>query len=284
MKIGIYHLKTKMFLRRYRLDKLREIASKARRKDVDILCLSPLINVEDLVENYSDVRLKSVIRSYAEKIPSTITDPILDVAEENGLYVVAGGFLERAGPKLFISSIVASPLGKIITKYRKIAITSMERSAGISPGKRICTFKVKKVKFGILLDHDLLVPELSRALKTQSSNVVLVFVKKKPRLKHENEMFKAALMVRSYETNMIFTLCGSTVERYGSIIYEVPSMIATPNNGIELVKGGEEELMVKELEDLLSSDSQVNYEVPQTTLNILYKMVIKQFSTNKGSR
>ena len=276
MRIGVCHLKTKMFIRRYSVEKLREIASKARGADTEILCLSPLMNVEDLVDNYSESRLRSVIRSYAEKIPSSITDPILDIAEENGLYVIAGGLLERAGPKLFVTSIVVSPLGRILAKYRKIAVSRKEIKAGISSGNKIVTFKVKGRRIGITQDHDIFVPEIFKSLRLQGVHVIFNLVKKNINTAKGMELLRSAAVVRAFETKSLMAVCGVTVERYSQSIYSTPTIIASPSGTLEIHDGSEEALIIKDLESFSNSEpEELSYTVPQKTMAKIYKSVVK---------
>lgn len=277
MRIGLGHIKLKMFTKRYSVEKLRDLASKAGGADVDLLCISPLINVEDLVEHYDEFRLKSVIRSYAEKIPSSVTDPLLEVAEENGLYVVAGGLLERAGPKLFITSVVISPLGKILTKYRKITVTAKEVKAGISSGGRVASFKVKKWKIGITQDFDIFVPEIYKNLNLAGTNIVLNLTKKKLKNSKEVELLKSAAIIRAFENNCISIICGVTVERYNYPIYSTPTLLAYPGGSLEVYGGGDETLIVRDLENYPRSRIEnLDFNVPQKILTRMYKGMFKK--------
>jgi predicted amidohydrolase len=60
-------------------------------------------------------------RELAQPIPGPHSDLLAQVAQQAGVYVVAG-LTERAGPRIYNAAVLISPAGEILLKHRKINI------------------------------------------------------------------------------------------------------------------------------------------------------------------
>lgn len=250
MKVAIYHYRNKVLSRRYNSEKVNRAADEARRKDAFLLCISPLMNISDLIGIYQLNRIKAIIRSYAGRIPSSAIEPIIKVAEEHSLYIMVGGVLERAGPKLFMTSLLITPDGRIKSKMRKITISREELSLGLSPGKiYVSKIIVRKYNLGVLVDTDLFAPEYARLQKILGAQFFIAFFKRRLRKGNIRTIVKSLALARALETSTPILLCGGIVEHHGEILYSAPSMIVTPN-GVENEVVNEEKLLYWDLAEL----------------------------------
>ena len=254
MKVAIYHYRNKILSRRYNSEKVNRAADEARRKDAMLMCISPLMNISDLIGIYQVNRIKAIIRSYAGRIPSSAIEPIIKIAEEHSLYIMVGGILERAGPKLFMTSLLVTPDGRIKGKIRKITISREELSLGLSPGK-IFTNKiiVRKYNLGVLVDTDLFAPEYARLQKILGAQFFVAFFKRRLRKGNIRTIVKSLALARAIETSSPVLLCGGIVEHHGEILYSAPSMIVTPN-GVEYEAVNEEKVLFWDLSELNNND------------------------------
>jgi len=167
---------------------------------------------------------------------------------------MVGGILERAGPKLFMTSLLVTPDGRIKGKIRKITISKEELSLGLSPGK-IFTSKiiVRKYNLGVLVDTDLFAPEYARLQKILGAQFFIAFFKRRLRKGNIRTIVKSLALARAIETSSPVLLCGGIVEHHGEILYSTPSMIVTPN-GVEHEAVNEEKILFWDLSELNNND------------------------------
>jgi len=241
LKIAVAHMKTRMLSRRFNNEKMSIAVSEAKRKRASLLIVSPLLSVEDIVDYYPQTRLKAVLKSYAERMPTPALDNIITKAIEENLYISIGGLLERAGPKLFMIGLVVTPNGRIEAKYRKIMISLKEAGVGISPGRSIALARINGIKVGLLLDDDIVAPELSRHLKLMGAKMIIYMLRKK---NFNSMVLRSLAIARAVETELPVVVCGSIVEWHGEVLYSVPSMIIDHNGQILCEAHSEERVIV----------------------------------------
>ncbi len=225
MKIAVVHLRHKMLTRKYNPEKTLNILTEARRRGASLAVVSPLLSIEDILENYPRSRIKSVLKSYSTRLPGSAVKPVIESAIFNGLIVITPGLLERAGPKLFSSSIMIRPTGVVSSKdrYRRITITKMEAEVGISAGKEITVFNIGEIRIGILMDEDILIPEIARYLSENRVDTLIYCVKK--RSLSEPSKIRRLASSRALENNVPIIVAGGMVERHGELLYTVPSLL-----------------------------------------------------------
>ena len=63
---------------------------------------------------------------YAEPVPGETTQALATVAKECEVYVVGGSIPERAGDKIFNTTIVFDRAGQMVAKYRKMHLVDID--------------------------------------------------------------------------------------------------------------------------------------------------------------
>lgn len=109
----------------------------------------------------------------SESIPGPLTERLCLLARKTGQWVVPGSMFELDGDKLYNTSLVISPQGEIIAKYRKM-FPWLPYEAGTSPGNEFCVFNVPDVgRFGLMICYDMWFPENARTLAWMGAEVIL---------------------------------------------------------------------------------------------------------------
>jgi len=168
-------------------------------------------------------------------------------AESLGAYVLAGSIVERAGGKLFNTSVLLDRRGKIVATYRKIHLFgygSKEQTL-LSPGEKTAVVRTELGVFGLSTCYDLRFPELYRRMIDEGAEIFLVTAAwPYPRLEH----WMALNQVRAFE-NQCFLISSNCVGHNRGKQFLGHSMVVDPW-GIILASGGDFECIVKTEMDL----------------------------------
>jgi predicted amidohydrolase len=114
----------------------------------------------------------------AETINGPFVKTIAEAAKENQIQVV-GTFYEKSNRKnrVYDTSFLIDKTGKILSKYRKIHLYNalgFRESNKMIPGSKIATpIKTTIGKLGMLICYDLRFPEMSRALASAGSEILI---------------------------------------------------------------------------------------------------------------
>jgi predicted amidohydrolase len=109
----------------------------------------------------------------AELIPGPLTERLCALARKTGQWLVPGSMYEKAGDKLFNTSIVISPQGELVAKYRKM-FPWLPYESGTAAGDKFCIFDIPGVgRFGLCICYDMWFPEVSRTLAWMGAEVIL---------------------------------------------------------------------------------------------------------------
>jgi len=103
-------------------------------------------------------------------------------AIENGFYVHGGSIGELVGDRIFNTSVVFSPRGEELARYRKIHLFDIvtpdgqgyRESATYGAGEQVVTVDIDGMKLGLAICYDLRFPELFLALRRQGAEVILL--------------------------------------------------------------------------------------------------------------
>ena len=109
----------------------------------------------------------------AENIPGELTGLFSRLAKKHGLWLIPGSIYEKSGSKVYNTSVVFSPEGDLVGKYRKrFPWCPYEKTV---PGKDPFVFTVEGVgKIGLMICYDLWFPEVARDLVDLGAEVLLV--------------------------------------------------------------------------------------------------------------
>ncbi len=235
-RIGVIHGRIKLGAKRVNIRKLKSLVSSlVDDYKVDLVVLPPYPFTGPVINYYTPNRLKHAISNYSERISrrlsgsSTLIYPI-DWAVRFGVNILVGPVIERAGPRLYISSILIDDYGSIVAKYRKMSLTQDEIRYGINRGKEPGVFHIssKNAKIGVFIDEDLAYPEVFRLMQKYEVNLVIGFMLPYPsqffklsrELDHimtmDRSLVETFLAVRSREIGIPIILVGGIVEDVGN--------------------------------------------------------------------
>jgi predicted amidohydrolase len=107
----------------------------------------------------------------AQAVPGPATDYFGELARKHGLYLVAG-LVERERHLIYNVAVLIGPDGKLIGKYRKVALPRTEIEAGIMPGHEYPVFDTRFGKVGLMVCYDGFFPEVARQLSLHGAEVI----------------------------------------------------------------------------------------------------------------
>lgn len=113
---------------------------------------------------------KSMVES-AELIPGPSTEYFGQLARQHDLYIVAP-LVERDRHLVFNVAVLIGPDGKIVGKYRKVALPRSEIESGVSPGADYPVFETRFGKVGMMVCYDGFFPEVARELTNRGAEVI----------------------------------------------------------------------------------------------------------------
>jgi predicted amidohydrolase len=224
---------------------LKTVLQALRQAEADLLVLPELP-----FTGYS-FRDREELGSYAEDPrDSAVTEALVSVCGEKDIHLVAG-FAERAGEKLYNSSLLLGPDG-IISVYRKIHLF-MNEPEYFDPGNAAPeVIDVSGVRVGMMICFDWAYPEVMRVLALKGADLVC----------HPSDLVlpycQQAMLVRCME-NSVYSI---TANRYGtedrgdiSVTFSGGSIIVGPR-GEELHRGPKDldELHVETIDPALARD------------------------------
>lgn len=104
------------------------------------------------------------------------------MAVENGIYVHGGSIGELGQGQLFNTSLVFSPKGEELARYRKIHLFDIvtpdgqgyRESATYGAGEKVVTCDINGLKVGLAICYDLRFPELFLQLREQGAELIIL--------------------------------------------------------------------------------------------------------------
>jgi len=230
VRIGVLHSTVRLGTKRSNTNRISRYVSRlvSERPEVDAIVLPPYPLTGPIVGYYPKDQLRTKIREYAERINvrdvgRTSVGALAKIAAQYKKYLIAGPLLERAGPRVYVTTVVIDPSGAIIGKYRKIALTSAEKEAGLSHGKEVEVVDIKGARLGVFADEDLAMPEIFRMMQQRGVNMIigtmLPYISDYFGMEHQDGVatmkfddLESFLIVRSREVGVPIILVGGFVE------------------------------------------------------------------------
>jgi len=113
-------------------------------------------------------------RSYvdcAEPVPGPSTEYFGRLAKQYDLYIVAG-LVERDGALAYNAAALLGPDGKLVGKYRKVALPRAEFEGGLMVGHEYPVFPTRFGRLGMMICYDAAFPEIARQLSDRGAEVI----------------------------------------------------------------------------------------------------------------
>jgi predicted amidohydrolase len=108
-----------------------------------------------------------------QTIPGPGTKVLAECARKTGKWIVPGSMYETEDDTLYNTSIVISPQGEIVAKYRKM-FPWLPYESSVKAGEQFCVFDVPDVgRFGLCICYDMWFPEVARTLVWMGAEVIL---------------------------------------------------------------------------------------------------------------
>ena len=222
MKIGVIQMNCFVGKIEANISRILLYTEKAKKKGCEIIVFPEMVDT-----GYEMKTIKAKASTWDEKPFYAVKQAALN----NEIYIICN-ISEKEDKKIYNSTAVINPKGKLIGKYRKIHLADyppLNEASAITPGKSMEIIKINGLNFGLMTCYDLRFPEMSRKLVLDGAQVlVLCSAWPFPRLRHWNTLISA----RAIENQVYFiganrvgidaavTYCGSSriVDPYGVIV------------------------------------------------------------------
>jgi predicted amidohydrolase len=147
------------------------------------------------------------------------------VARSQRIHVHGGSIGERAGDRLFNTTVLFDPEGREIARYRKIHLfdivtpdgTGYRESASFGGGTEVVTCEADGVKVGLAICYDVRFPELFLALRRAGAEVI--FLPAAFTMQTGKDHWEVLLRARAIETQCWLAApatCGAHTDGHGA--------------------------------------------------------------------
>jgi predicted amidohydrolase len=205
------------------LKQISEQASKARKKNVDLLIFPEL--------QLTGYTMRDEVSHLAESIPGPSTRKVETLAREHGVHVIFG-MPEESEVKGVIhnTAVFVGPKG-LIGKYRKIHLPThsvFEERRYYRPGQEASVFKTDIGTIGLNICYDLYFPELTRLQALQSAELI-VCISASPGLRRR--FFEGFCLSRAME-NAVYLVYVNRVGIEEGLQFWGGSRVIAPNGSV----------------------------------------------------
>ena len=138
------------------------LVARAAEKKADLVVLGETITYYGLGKTAAEV---------AEPVPGPSTEYFGELAKKHDLYLVAGLY-ERCEPLVYNVAVLLGPDGRLVGKYRKVALPRSEIAGGVAPGSDYPVFDTRFGKVGMMVCYDGFFPEVARELTNRGAEVI----------------------------------------------------------------------------------------------------------------
>lgn len=229
--------------------KAREKTQIAADRNADFILLPEVFNYRGPLSG------QELFNEIAEEIPGESLLPLIDIAKNNELFILAGSIYERANDKkkVYNTSVLIDNSGTIIAKYRKINLfrafidgKEIDEANTYEPGDKTIICNINGRKVGLSICFDLRFPELYREYYKKGVDIISVpssFTTRTGQLHWDTLLRARAIENYCYvlAPNQ-FGIDGNGVETYGH------SMVVDPQGKIvDILDKQEEGILIVEL-------------------------------------
>lgn len=138
------------------------LIAEAARQHADLVVLPETITICGTGLSYA---------AAAEPIPGPSTDYFAGLARQHRVHLVVG-LLERDRHLVYNVAVLIDPEGRILGKYRKVALPRGEIEGGVTPGHDYPVFNTRFGRVGMMVCYDGFFPEVARQLSLNGAEVI----------------------------------------------------------------------------------------------------------------
>jgi predicted amidohydrolase len=146
------------------LDQAQDLVAQAHRQRADLICFPELFTTGFAPDRWHGL---------AEPIPGPSTERLGQMAQQAGLFLVAG-LLEKdpSTGHLHNAAVVLSPRGTLLARHRKVFLYLGERDLLVA-GREPCVCDVGFGKIGVAICYDYVFPEYIRSLVDRGAQILV---------------------------------------------------------------------------------------------------------------
>ena len=112
-------------------------------------------------------------KQLAEPIPGPLSNRLCETARQTGKWLVPGSMYELHNEAIYNTSLVISPTGEIVARYRKM-FPWLPYESETTAGDQFCVFDIPEIgRFGLCICYDAWFPEVVRTLAWMGAEVIL---------------------------------------------------------------------------------------------------------------
>ncbi|SJZ38926.1 carbon-nitrogen hydrolase family protein [Selenihalanaerobacter shriftii] len=158
--------------------KMKKMIAKAVKQGVELIILPEMFNCP-YDNHYFPI--------YSEEIPGGKTYEFLSKqAKEHNIYLIGGSIpetvVEDKDEKLYNTSLIFGPDGKLLDKHRKIHLFDVDLSDGVtflesntlSYGEKVTVVETELINIGVAICYDLRFPELMRLMVDKGAEMIII--------------------------------------------------------------------------------------------------------------
>lgn len=183
----------------------------------------------------------------AEPLKGPTYEAMAEAAQEAGVWLHAGSFVERApDERLYNTSLVFSPSGELARSYRKIHRFGFDQGEAVlmAAGEELVTVPHPELPFGVATCYDLRFPELFRALVDSGARAFVVPAGWPERRRAHWTLLAQA---RAVENQAYMLACG-TAGTHAGVEQAGHSIVVDPWGEVLAEAGAGEEVLTVELD------------------------------------
>ncbi len=238
--VAVVHLNIYEYAKKHNLDHAKNILLFIQEQDVRTIILPYMQPYGPVIDEISP-NDKRTLRKYALSVNDPYILTLNMIARNYGLNIVVAGIIERAGSKIYVSSILISPYTQSsMIRRRKIIIREREKKLGISPGKTIAPLRVRDTIIANILDDEFYVPEMIRLMLLENSSFLLYGYSQSSPPKNITNLVRTY----SYVFSVPVIVPGSIIYYRNKILHVTPTIITDSEGNIIYKYIGEEQKII----------------------------------------